>query len=105
MRTRYTYLDELMEAFNRAYPPNMLPTEAPTVAANALTLALYLALVAGMYPDSFKAFSAYLLVKPSLRLLWSNLSVQTLDMMLMEVSFLTTTGRLDEGRLGLYLLS
>ncbi|EPS41720.1 hypothetical protein H072_4398 [Dactylellina haptotyla CBS 200.50] len=99
LRKRYTYLDELMEAFNQVYPPHMPDTEAPTVPATAPTLGLYLALLSGMYPDSFKAFSAYLIVKPSLRLLWSQLSVETLDTILMEVAFLTTTGRLDEGYL------
>ncbi|KAJ6264447.1 hypothetical protein Dda_0593 [Drechslerella dactyloides] len=97
LRKRYTYLDELMDTFNQVYPPGMADTETPTVPATSLTLGLYLALCSGMYPDSFKAFSAYLLVKPSLRLLWSQLALETLDMMLMEVSFLTTTGRLDEG--------
>ncbi|KAK6338916.1 hypothetical protein TWF696_009717 [Orbilia brochopaga] len=97
LRKRYTYVDELMDTFNQVYPPGMADTEAPTVPATSITLGLYLALCSGMYPDSFKAFSAYLLVKPSLRLLWSQLALETLDMILMEVSFLTTTGRLDEG--------
>ncbi|KAF3907478.1 hypothetical protein AA313_de0200253 [Arthrobotrys entomopaga] len=99
LRRRYAYLDELMETFDQVYPHHMADTEAPTVPANATTLALYLALLSGMYPDSFKAFAAYLIVKPALRLLWSQLSLETLDAILMEVSFLTTTGRLDEGYL------
>ncbi|RVD86819.1 uncharacterized protein DFL_005076 [Arthrobotrys flagrans] len=98
LRKRYTYLDELMETFNQIYS-SQVGSEAPTVPATALTLGLYLALLSGMYPDSFKAFSAYLIVKPTLRLLWSQLSLETLDTILMEVSFLTTTGRLDEGYL------
>ncbi|KAK6344944.1 hypothetical protein TWF718_006894 [Orbilia javanica] len=98
LRKRYTYLDELMETFNQVYSPQV-GNESPTVPATAVTLGLYLALLSGMYPDSFKAFSAYLIVKPSLRLLWSQLSLETLDTILMEVSFLTTTGRLDEGYL------
>ncbi|KAF3920026.1 hypothetical protein ABW21_db0204370 [Orbilia brochopaga] len=97
LRKRYTYVDELMDTFNQVYPPGMPDTESPIVPATNITLGLYLALCSGMYPDSFKAFSAYLLVKPSLRLLWSQLALETLDMILMEVSFLTTTGRLDEG--------
>ncbi|KAF3168801.1 hypothetical protein TWF225_011643 [Orbilia oligospora] len=96
LRKRYAYLDELMETFNQVYSTQ---GGIPTVPATALTLGLYLALLSGMYPDSFKAFSAYLLVKPTLRLLWSQLSLETLDTILMEVSFLTTTGRLDEGYL------
>ncbi|KAK6496653.1 hypothetical protein TWF481_001643 [Arthrobotrys musiformis] len=98
LRKRYTYLDELMETFNQVYS-TQVGSEAPTAPATALTLGLYLALLSGMYPDSFKAFSAYLVVKPTLRLLWSQLSLETLDTILMEVSFLTTTGRLDEGYL------
>ncbi|KAK6522611.1 hypothetical protein TWF281_002048 [Arthrobotrys megalospora] len=98
LRKRYTYLDKLMETFNQVYP-TQAGSEAPTVPATAPTLGLYLALLSGMYPDSFKAFSAYLVVKPTLRLLWSQLSIETLDTILMEVSFLTTTGRLDEGYL------
>ncbi|KAK6340379.1 hypothetical protein TWF730_002139 [Orbilia blumenaviensis] len=98
LRKRYTFLDDLMGTFNQVYS-SQVPGEVPTVPATASTLGLYLALLSGMYPDSFKAFSAYLVVKPALRLLWSQLSIETLDTILMEVSFLTTTGRLDEGYL------
>ncbi|KAF3939844.1 hypothetical protein ABW19_dt0205604 [Dactylella cylindrospora] len=99
LRKRYTRADELMETFNQVYPPDMDETEAPMAPASPATLGLFCALLSGMYPDSFKAFSAYLLVKPTLRLLWSQLSIETLDMLLQETSFLTTTGRLDEGYL------
>lgn len=97
IRNRYAYVDEFMDTFAQIYSSSLNATDAPLVPATPQSMTIYIGLLLGMYPDSIKAFSAYLAVKPTIRSLWSHLSLETLNMILTEAIFLTSTGRLDEG--------
>jgi hypothetical protein len=99
LRNRYSYLDDYLEVFSQIYSSSVGPADSPLVPATAPNVTVFIGLLMGMYPDSIKAFTAYLAVKASIRLLWSQLSLEVLNMILMETMFLTSTGRLDEGSL------